>query len=156
MHRLVLAAGLGSVMLLPCSIMAEDDKPLTPTEEVKRLVEGEISYDQVSNETKAVLEAVTALRAADRAGKLAALGLLLAALFKLLLSAVKATGALSIWKDRQAAVIRFTTLLLGVAVYSVSNLIAGVPWWEALALSLSGPGSMIVHEYSRLFGEKKA
>lgn len=151
MHRFVLVAGLGSAMLLPSGVLAQEDKPLTPTEEVERLVNGEISYDQVSVEVQGVIDAVTNLRAADRAKKLAALMLLLAMLFKVLLSGVKALGALSIWPERKAAIIRFTTLILGVIVYSVANLLGGVPWWEALALSLSGPFSMIVHEYSRLF-----
>lgn len=152
MHRLMLAAGLGSAMLVPSGLLAQEDpKPLTPTEEVQRLVDGEISYDQVSVEVQSVIDAVTNLRTADRAKKLAALMLLLATLFKVLLSGVKGLGALSIWPDRKAAIIRFTTLILGVVVYSVANLLGGVPWWEALALSLSGPCSMIVHEYSRLF-----
>jgi hypothetical protein len=64
-------------------------------------------------------------------------------------------GALSIWKEKQGAVIRITTLVLGIVVYGVSTVVSGVPWWEALFLSLSGPGAMVVHEYSALFGMKR-
>lgn len=157
MHRFVLVAGLGSAVLCPCNAWAQTDadqqeeKRLTPTEEVEKLVDGELSYEQVSSEVQDAIRAVADIRSADRAGKLAGVMALLAALFKLLLSSVKAMGLLTFWRRRQAAVIRITTLVLGIAVFLMSNLLAGMPWWEALMLSLSGPGSMVVHEYSRLF-----
>jgi len=166
MQRLVLVAGLGSVMLCSNALAQDADtdtdtdgkqeEALSPTEQVKRLADGELTYEELSDDVQTAIAAVSDLRAADRTGRLAALMALLAALFKILLSGVKALKGFTFWKRRQAATIRITTLMLGIGVFLFSNLMAGMPWWEALMLSLSGPGSMVMHEYSRLFSKEES
>ena len=165
MRRWILMMGLCSVVALPASVQADpparaavaDDSggTLSPTEQVKRLVDGKLTYEEASGDVQAIFDKVAAAQKADATARLAAWLAALAALFKLLLSAVKAVGGFTFWKERQSAVIRMTTLFLGVGVYFVSSLVGGMPWYEALLLSLSGPGSMIVHEYSKLFKKKE-
>lgn len=162
MRQLVMAAGLCSVVAAPSFVAAQttvetetDDKQDSATEQVKDLVDGEVTYENVSADVQATIDAVAAARAADRTTRLAAIMALLATLFKLLLSGVKLAGGLSIWGERQGAVIRIITLCLGICVYFASSIVAGMPWWEAFFLALSGPGAMVVHEYTQLFGRRK-
>ena len=161
MRRFVLAVGLGSALLLPMTVSAAPSA-MTPedaaeaTRQVEAWVAGEVSYESVSAEVQEAINAFANARTAERTARLAAIMALLAALFKLLLSGVKMTGGLTFLGDRQKAVIRLTTIGLGIGVYLTSSLVGGMPWWEALFLSLSGPGSMAVHEYSRLFLSKEA
>jgi hypothetical protein len=119
------------------------------------MVDGEMTYDQVSGEVKSLVDKVATARQADKTARLMAWLAALAAIFKLLLSAVKALGLLSLWKERQAGVIRIITLLLGIGVYCATSIVGGMIWYEALFLGLSGPGSMVIHEYSRVFGKKE-
>lgn len=160
MRKWILMMGLCSIVALPVSVqaatpvaaaVAEDSGTLSPTEQVKRLVDGKLTYEEASGDVRSVIDKVAAAQKASAAARLAAWLAALAAAFKLLLSAVKAVGGFTFWKERQSAVIRMVTLFLGVSVYFVSSIVGGMPWYEALFLSLSGPGSMIVHEYSKLF-----
>lgn len=160
MRQFMLVMGLCSVVALPAVAQpvpqpTEEEEVLSPTEQVKRMVDGEMTYEQVSGEVRTLVDKVAAARQAEKTARLMAWLAALAAIFKLLLSAVKALGLLSLWKEKQAAVIRITTLLLGIGVYCATSIVGGMVWYEALFLGLSGPGSMVIHEYSRVFGKKK-
>lgn len=162
MRRFILAVGLGSALLLPLTVTAGTPSGMTPedaaeaTRQVEAWVAGEVSYESVSVEVQEAITAFANARAAERTAMLAAIMALLATLFKLLLSGVKLVGGMTFLTQRQKSVIRLTTIGLGIGVYLTSSLVAGMPWWEALFLSLSGPGAMAVHEYSRLFLKKEA
>jgi hypothetical protein len=149
-----------TLLSVPCSAQPIEPAvgpvaPISAADQIRALADGSVSIEQVSDELQDAFQAVQDARAADRAGRLAAMMAALAAAFKLLLSLVKVAGGLSIWKKRQAAIIRLVTLVLGIGVFGISSIVAGMPWWEALFLSLSGPGAMVVHEYSRLLGKAK-
>lgn len=164
MRRWILMLAATSVLTFPMTArstvpepLAEEEveETLSPTEQVKRLVDGELSYDEASGDIKTMIDKVAEAQKADKTMRLTAWLAALAALFKLLLSAVKALGGFNFWKERQSAVIRIVTLVLGVSVYFVSSMAGGMIWYEALFLSMSGPGAMVIHEYSRLFRKKK-
>lgn len=92
--------------------------------------------------------------------------LLLAAIFKFLLSAIKLSGRFSdklkeFWaSDKGKLVLRLSTLVLGAAVMLTANIAAGVPWLEALFMGLgAGPGSLAIHESVKIipmFAKKSA
>lgn len=162
MRQIIMVMGLCSMVALPAAAQqpvpqpTEEEEALSPTEQVRRMVDGDMTYDQVTGEVRALVDKVVDARQADKATRLMAWLAALAAIFKLLLSGLKATGLLSLWKEKQAAVIRITTLLLGIGVYCTTSMVGGMVWYEALFLGLSGPGSMVIHEYSRVFGKKDA
>ena len=162
MVRFVLAMGLCSIVAMPyaparaqTTVETEvDDNQKSATDTVRDLADGKVTYDEVSADVQAAIDAVANARSADRTTRLAAIMAVLALLFKLMLSGIKLAGGLSIWGERQWSVIRISTLCLGIAVYFASSIVGGMPWWEAFFLALSGPGSMVVHEYTQLFGVK--
>lgn len=160
MRQFIMVMGLCSIVALPAVAQepvpqpTEEEEVLSPTEQVKRMVDGDMTYDQVTDEVKGLVDKVADARVADKATRLMAWLAALAAMFKLLLSAVKALGLFKLWGEKQAAVIRIVTLLLGIGVYCATSIVGGMIWYEALFLGLSGPGSMVIHEYSRVFGRK--
>lgn len=94
-------------------------------------------------------EYFTGSKDGDEAAKKLGLFALITAILKLLLSLLKLTGAF--WKeDRGKWVLRVVTLTLGIVVAVVSSLAAGMPWWDAVFLGLSGPGAVALHEYQKL------
>ncbi len=77
----------------------------------------------------------------------------LAAVFKVVLSAIKMTTTWAGWWSGAKAktALRTITLALGFGTFLVANIAAGMSWWESLIIGLAGPGSIVVHEYSKLF-----
>lgn len=113
---------------------------------------GNVTADQVSQELQDAADALAAVKMADKAGRLMAILALLATVFKLMVSGLRVMGTIGFFvkTDKQSTFIRLFTLVLGGCVFFFSSIVGGMPWWEALFLALSGPMSMIVHEYSKL------
>lgn len=84
-----------------------------------------------------------------------AYAMLLAAIFKMLLSGVKLSSPF--WKGKKGKVaLRLSTVLLGAGVFLTSTVAGGATFAEALILALSGPGAIAVHELLALIpGFKK-
>ncbi len=61
--------------------------------------------------------------------------------------------------EKGKTAIRLILVLLGAALFIVSNLAFGMKWWESLILALGGPASITIHEVWKLvlvlFGKKK-
>lgn len=79
---------------------------------------------------------------------------LLAAIFKLLLSLLKATTGIwqsAIGKDYT----RLATLALGALVFGLTHYAGGHGFQDSLLLSLSGPGAIVIHEFTKIFSNKK-
>jgi hypothetical protein len=147
-----------TIALVAC-LATVDQPPIealpTPAEQVQALVDGKIKYEELSQDLQDAVAAVHRIKSADRTGRLAAIMLALAAIFKMLLSLAKTAASMGIWSKFQGGVIRLVTVCLGVAVFCTSSIAGGLPWWEALMLSFSGPGALVLHEYSSLVGIKK-
>jgi hypothetical protein len=76
---------------------------------------------------------------------------LLAAVFKLLLSGIKLVGKNVAWfktKDGKR-VMKYSTLGLGAAAALCANLFFGMHWIEAMQILLSGPIAVGIHEYTK-------
>jgi hypothetical protein len=89
-------------------------------------------------------------KGAEGSGKLVGLMALLAAIFKLLMSAIKLISKTFFKSTKGKNIIKLVTLLLGVGTFIVSNIALGQTWWEALILSFSGPMAMVLHEFTKL------
>jgi hypothetical protein len=99
-----------------------------------------------ATEVAAAIQAYKADKAAgDKTATRLALMLLLAAIFKVLLSAVKFTS--DFWKGPKGALaLRVSTLVLGIAVFLTAHLGAGETVINAGLLALSGPLAISFHE----------
>jgi len=97
-----------------------------------------------------VLAAYQAVKTADGAkAKFLTIFAGLAVLFKLLLSLMKVVVKADFWKGAKAKwIIRCGTAALGLAVFLCANLGAGVPWYDAILMGLSGPFAIVVHEFT--------
>jgi hypothetical protein len=128
----------------------------SPEEEFIELVDGDVKiHDVVSNVTE-VYEAVKVYRGEqDARAKLALLLLLLAIAFKTIISAAKLIANEFLASPRGKTVIRVSTLFLGLAVLMLSRAGVGMHWIDALFLSLSGPGAIVVHELLEIFSGEK-
>jgi len=140
---------------VPVPTPAAVEQPAAPAVEPAAVpdvvkVEGDkITVNDVVTDAKGVVEAFVALKAAKSAGDKAAaklgLMLLLAAIFKVLLSCVKFTG--EFWKGVKGKLaLRLSTLVLGIAVALLAHFGAGEDWMSAVMLGISGPLAISFHE----------
>jgi hypothetical protein len=76
--------------------------------------------------------------------------LLLAAVFKLLLSLLKVLAKSLAWFKSQDGkrILKYSTIGLGSAAALVANLSFGLSWVDALTILLSGPLAVAIHEYT--------
>lgn len=100
----------------------------------------------------------TAQQTSDRAAKLIALSATLAVVLKILIS------VLSSWQgyfttDKGKAGLKIGLVSAGFFVFLFTNFGFGIPWWQSVILALGGPGSIMVHELTKLIpvlrGQKK-
>ena len=94
----------------------------------------------------------------DKAAKLIAFAATLSVALKILIS------LLTQWKgffktDKQKAWLKLGLVGGGFLVFLTTNLGFGIPWWQSLILAGGGPGSILVHELTKLVpvlkGQKK-
>lgn len=87
--------------------------------------------------------------AGAKAAKRLGLMLLLAAIFKFLLSGLKLSTPF--WKGtRGKALLKVITITLGLAAGFAAQLGMGEHWWDAITVGLSGPLAVAFHEYTYL------
>jgi hypothetical protein len=104
--------------------------------------------DKTSGEKTAEAKAADKKRSTD-AAKMVAFAATLAVLLKALLSALK--GWKSYFKtDKGKAWLKVITVVVGFAAFVLTNIGFGIPWWQALIVAGGGPGSILVHELSKL------
>ena len=133
---------------------AQDDKAQA---EVKETL-------SVNNEkTVAIQEKVAAVqdvekKTSDKSARIIAFAAALAIGLKLLI------GVLISWKgffqtDKSKAWLKVGLVSSGFLVFISTNVGFGIPWWQAVILAGGGPGSILVHELSKvipvLLGKKK-
>lgn len=113
-------------------------------------VEGDkITVNDIVTDAKGVADAFKSLKDTKKAGDKTAIRLgimlLLAAIFKVLLSCVKLTS--EFWKGVKGKLaLRLSTLVLGIAVALLSHFGAGEDWMSAMLLGISGPLAISFHE----------
>lgn len=133
-----------------------------PVEDAKKeyveLVDGDVKVKDVIADGTEVYEAIQALRDEKKQTgtvTFAMIMLLLAAIFKALLSVAKIIGKLvgvEFWKTRKGkTIMRLICIGLGLATMATAKLAAGVGWGDAILLFFSGPGALAVHELTGLF-----
>jgi hypothetical protein len=90
--------------------------------------------------------------------KAIAIAAAIAAALKLLLSSLKQWAGF-FKTDKQKAALKVITLFVGLGAFMATNIGFGMPWWEALIVAGGGPGSMLIHDLTKLIevfkGEKK-
>jgi len=140
------------LFLVPVTVQGQTEipPPVPPVVKVDSGVTTENPIkDVVTNIKDVVAKAKEVSKTSDKTEKLLIILGLLAALFKLLISLLK---VLSKWFTSKVGgtVIRISTLVLGVGVFLVTNLALKMPWYDAVWLSLSGPGALVLHELTLL------
>jgi hypothetical protein len=160
---------LAALLLLPVSASAQDEAPEKPAvaatsadtnadgkvdgEESKALAEADAKASDVVEDVGGLAKAIGDYKdnKANK-GTMMALALLLAMIFKMLLSLVKvlAKNTKVFAGKKGKAWLKYSTMALGALVGVCANLAFGVGWLDALILAGSGPLSMVVHEYSSL------
>lgn len=142
-------------------------EPAMTGEEAMDLVDKDVEVTDAVKDAGEIVDAAKALKDADDdVDPKVLITILLAAIFKFLLSALKLSGRFSdklkaFWEsDKGKLILRLSTLVLGAGVMLVANLGAGVPWLEALFMGIgSGPGALAIHESFKiipLFSSKTA
>lgn len=144
----------------PAPAVAEDvaDPVADAKAEYTELVDGDVKVKDVITNGTEVYDAVQALRKEkEETGKInmVLILLMLAAIFKALLSVAKVVGKLvgeEFWKNRKGkTIMRLICIGLGLATMVTAKLAAGVGWGDAILLFLSGPGALAAHEVTGLF-----
>jgi hypothetical protein len=122
---------------------------VAPVPDVVKMEGDKITVNDVVTDAKGVADAFKAYKTTQAAGnKLATrlgLMLLLAAIFKILLSCLKFTS--EFWKGNKGkTALRLSTLVVGIAVVLLSHFGAGEGWVSAVLLGVSGPLAISFHE----------
>ena len=143
MRSLALASIL---VFLPGLAYAQDAAVEKKDAEVK--VDGKVTVKTVVSEVKDVIQKAKDLKKGEDAEgnkipKLILICALLAAIFKVLLSILK---VVSKWfkSEKGKLVLKLSTLVLGFGTFLVTHLTMDMSWYEALWLSLSGPGALVI------------
>lgn len=169
--RLLKVALIAVALILPTSSSAQEvDTPKpTPLSEIDTDGDGKVSAEEakafkdadadagdVAKDVVAIVDASKDLK--GKSGTELWLGIsgLLAVIFKGLLSLLKVVSKSTGWFDgsRGKAALKYSTLGLGFLAAGGAGIAmaAGVnmAWYDVLIVGLSGPGSMIVHEFMSL------
>lgn len=159
MKRFLMILALSTGALAPAYAPGQEARPVEvaaekpdPTEEFVELVDGDVRIGDVVYDTVQVYDAIHAYRdGKDKSTKVGLLMLLLAVAFKLVISTVKLIAKDFFSNQKGKTAIRLGTMALGLAVLVLSRVGGGMGWIDAAFLSLSGPGSIVVHELLKLF-----
>lgn len=128
--------------------LAPEVQPVSTPDVVK--VDGDkVTVNDIVTDATAVAAAIQAYKtdkaAGDKTATRLGLMLLLAAIFKVLLSVVKFTS--DFWKGPKGALaLRVSTLVLGIAVFLTAKMGAGETVVNSALLALSGPLAISFHE----------
>jgi hypothetical protein len=163
MKRLILIFAL---MLMPFSAAIAQPAPPTPpanpdTEAYIKLVDGEVTVEDVVADGQEVYKAVQAYRDAKKSGSsnsgtLALMLAGLAAFFKFLLSLIKVIAKKEFWKSRKGKItLRLVCIGLGLCVLVISKFAGGAGWEDAILLAFSGPGALAAHEITTITKKDK-
>jgi len=119
-------------------------------DEMAKAAEGEAGVGDVVKDVGAVVDAAKDLKG-SKEGKATLIMILLGAIFKLLLSAIKLVKKQTNWFHAKKAkrIVKYTTLGLGALAGLMANLVFGMGWIEAGIIVLSGPISVAIHEYTK-------
>jgi len=132
----------------PATTAPEVAAPVVVPDVVK--VEGDkVTVNDIVTNASEVASAIKQFKDAKTAGDKTAIRLgfmlMLAAIFKILLSLVKFTG--EFWKGNKGKMaLRISTLVLGIAVFFTARMGAGESIIDAGLLALSGPLAISFHE----------
>lgn len=134
----------------PAGAMDTNADGKVDADETKAAIEGDVDVKDVVLDVTDVVAAVQDLKG-KKEGMATLIMVLLGAVFKLLLSAVKLIKAKTKWFHAKKAkrILKYTTLGLGAAAALLSNLVFGMGWIEAGIILLSGPISVAIHEYTK-------
>lgn len=125
-------------------------------EEAKALLDSDPTAADGVKDVLGVVEAARDLKGKSGTELAIGIAMLLAIIFKLLLSLVKVLSKNTEWfkSSRGKAALKYSTLGLGALAAIGAGIAAGVGaglgWVEVVIIGLSGPGAMVVHEVSSL------
>jgi len=147
---------------LTCAPAIYADTPATPTAAhaaVTATVEHtdeavpEGSVEEVIKATaetaKVATEYFTGSKEGDSTAKAVGLAMLISVILKMLLALLKLTSPF--WKESKGKwALRAITLAVGAAAAILANMAGGMPWWNAIIVFFSGPGSIVLTEYQKM------
>ena len=164
MKKLLRLFTMSALLALPLSVSAQPAPAPTvaPASSLDTNKDGKVDAAETAAATSAdagvsdvvregaeVVDAAKALKDPSLPKGLA-IALLLAAVFKLLLSGLKMVSKFTPWFKSQDGkrVLKYSTLGLGAAAALVANLAFGMGWIDAATILLSGPLAVAIHEYT--------
>lgn len=150
-----------AIMFVSGLAFAQDTKtdPVKPATKVAPKADDATKTDEPASPVKEIVGGVKEVikkvgevkkgenTAGEKIPMLLAIMALLAAIFKVLLSLLKVMSKF-FKSSKGKTVMRLITVILGFATYLVSSMAMKMPWYEALTLSISGPGALVIHELS--------
>jgi hypothetical protein len=134
----------------PAGTMDTNKDGKVDKDETAAEVNKDVGVNDVVKDVTGVVDAAKDLKG-EKEGKAALIMLLLGAIFKLLLSAVKVVKKETNWFHAKKAkrIVKYSTIGLGAAAALMSNLAFGMSWIEAGIILLSGPMAVAIHEYTK-------
>jgi hypothetical protein len=124
--------------------------------EAASMVHKDPSVTDVMSDVGGVVEAAKSIKGKSGVELALAISMLLAIVFKLMLSLVKVASKNTDWfkSSRGKAALKYSTLGLGalaaLGAGVASAVGSGMGWVEVVIIGLAGPGAMVVHEISSL------
>jgi hypothetical protein len=153
-----LAAAQGGVELeVVPNTPATVTMPATPPQALMSSVERtppneDVIIDEADRDTaERVAEAWAAAQGALSGPTLVAVTSAISAVLWLLINLLRRFGAH--WLKGNT--IRWLTLGVGALAWMLGEIAAGLPWWQALYLGISGPGAIVVDQLARIKGATK-
>jgi len=134
-------------------VRAQDDDSAAPAAEEAdyELMDPDAEADpaDAAEALTGVIDGVAAVKAAkgDKTAMFLAISGLIAAILKLLLWAAR-TWFRKLFE--KGFVLRIICVVVGFAVYLLSDFAAGVEWYNALILALGGPGAILITELQKI------
>lgn len=125
-------------------------------DETEKLIDKDETVNDVASGVGDVVDAAQGLKGKKGTELAVAISVLLAAIFKMLLSLVKVLSKTTNWFATKKGKLTLKYMTLGLGVLAAvgagitSSLGAGFGWVEILIIGLSGPGSVAAHELSFL------
>jgi hypothetical protein len=144
------------VMTVPIKDLDTNNDGRIDAEEAKALIEKDASGADVAKGVGEVVDAARNIKGKSGNQLALAISVLLAAIFKMLLSLIKVVSKNTDWfkSSRGKSALKYSTLALGalaaIGAGIATAMGANLGWMDVLIIGLSGPGSMVVHELSSL------
>lgn len=134
----------------PAGAMDANADGKVDNDELKKEMDKEVGVGDVASDVSDVVAATKGLKDSDTSKAMVWM-LILATVFKLLLSGIKLIKKQTNWFHAKKAkrILKYTTLGLGAVAALLFNFVGGMGWMEAAMIFMAGPVSVAIHEYTK-------